>query len=118
MSDPNIPESNVSEDSTEEKKAILDSVTENLKRCFDPEIPVNIYELGLIYRIDVDDDLGVEVKMTLTSPNCPAAQELPEEVRVLTESAEGTTAANVEVVWEPQWAPEKMSEAARLELGF
>ena len=118
MSEPNIPTSNVEDQEQGEKREILEAVTANLKRCFDPEIPVNIYELGLIYHIEINDDKSVAVKMTLTSPNCPAAQELPEEVRLLSADAEGVTSAEVDVIWEPAWVPEKMSEAARLELGF
>jgi FeS assembly SUF system protein len=118
MSEPNIPAHNLADDDQGEKRSILAAVTENLKRCFDPEIPVDIYELGLIYRIDIHDDHRVEVKMTLTSPNCPAAQELPEEVRTLSAAAEGVTSAEVDVIWDPPWEPDKMSEAARLELGF
>ncbi len=118
MSDPNVPTTNIGDDAEGDFKEIVEAVTENLKRCYDPEIPVNIYELGLIYHIEVNEDKAVAVQMTLTSPNCPAAQELPEEVRMLSAEAAGVTSAEVEVVWEPTWTPEKMSEAARLELGF
>lgn len=89
-----------------------------LKTCFDPEIPVNIYELGLIYAIDVAPDSTVKVKMTLTSPACPVAGTLPGDVQAKVKSVAGVKDAQVEVVWDPIWAPERMSEAARLQLGF
>jgi FeS assembly SUF system protein len=91
------------------------AVLEKLKTVYDPEIPVNIFELGLIYAIDVDDDMVVHVRMTLTAPNCPVAQSMPEQVRQKAAEAEGATGATIEVVWSPPWNPEMMSEAARLE---
>ena len=93
-------------------------VIEALRTCFDPEIPVNIYDLGLIYEIKVDPSGAVNVKMTLTSPNCPAAQSLPAEVQAKTEAVPGVTEAKVDVIWDPPWEPSKMSEAAKLQLGF
>ena len=93
-------------------------IIEALSTVFDPEIPVNIYELGLIYDVVVDAGHNVRVTMTLTAPNCPAAQILPEEVKTKTASVEGVTDASVEVVWEPTWTPERMSDAAKLELGM
>ncbi len=93
-------------------------VIEVLKTCFDPEIPVNIYELGLIYEIAVDPTNAVAVKMTLTSPMCPVAGSLPPEVENKVKAVEGVTSAKVEVVWEPTWTPEKMTEGARLQLGM
>ncbi len=93
-------------------------VIEALRMCFDPEIPVNIYELGLIYDVEVDPSGFVEIKMTLTSPNCPAAAALPGEVREKAKAVPGVTDAKVEVVFDPPWDPSKMSEAARLELGL
>ena len=93
-------------------------VIEALRGCFDPEIPVNIYELGLIYDIKVDDSGAVQVQMTLTSPNCPVAQSLPAEVQDKIKNVPGVTDAKVEVVWEPPWEPSKMSEAAKLQLGM
>jgi FeS assembly SUF system protein len=93
-------------------------VVEAIKTCFDPEIPVNIYELGLIYGITVDPARGVEVRMTLTSPNCPAAGTLPGEVLEKVKSVPGVKDAKVDVVFDPPWDPSKMSEAARLELGL
>jgi FeS assembly SUF system protein len=93
-------------------------VIEALRMVFDPEIPVNIYELGLIYEIKVDPSAAVEVRMTLTSPNCPAAGILPGEVQERVKAVPGVTDAKVEVVFDPPWDPSKMSEAAKLELGL
>ena len=81
---------------------------------YDPEIPVNIYELGLIYAIDIEDDGAIKVEMTLTAPGCPSAQELPEQVRQAILSVPGVTRCDVEVVWDPPWDPSRMSEEARL----
>lgn len=89
-----------------------------LKTVFDPEIPVNIYELGLIYDVLVDADSRVGVRMTLTAPACPAAQSLPVEVRNKARSVPGVTDAKVEIVWDPPWTRERMSDMARLELGM
>ncbi len=97
---------------------LYDEVVAMLRTVFDPEIPVNIYELGMIYHIDVDADSNVHVKMTLTSPNCPVAGTLPGEVQQKVQSVGNVTNAEVELVWEPPWNPEMMSEAARLELGM
>ena len=85
---------------------------------YDPEISVNIYELGLIYDRDVTDTGVVDIKMTLTAPNCPAAGMMPAEVEAKVCAVEGVTSASVELVWEPPWDKSRMSEAARLELGF
>jgi FeS assembly SUF system protein len=93
-------------------------VIEALRACYDPEIPVNIYELGLIYEVKVEPSGSALVRMTLTSPNCPAAQELPAEVESRVLDVPGVTDAEVEVVWDPPWEPSKMSEAAKLQLGF
>jgi FeS assembly SUF system protein len=98
--------------------AIEESIVEALKTVYDPEIPVNIYELGLIYDLHVEPDGRVQVKMTLTSPGCPVAGTLPGEVKDKTETVPGVTAAEVEVVWDPVWNPSMMSEAARLQLGM
>jgi len=94
------------------------AVWEQLKTCYDPEIPVNIYELGLIYQVEVDDDGSVVVMMTLTSPHCPVAQSLPREVEMKVRAVPGVTSARVLVVWDPPWNPSMMSEAAKLELGM
>lgn len=104
--------------STIEKNIIEAQVIEVLRTCFDPEIPVNIYELGLIYDVGVAEDGSVAIKMTLTSPNCPAAQSLPREVEAKAKTVPGVKDAKVVVVWEPTWSPALMSEAAKLELGM
>ena len=93
-------------------------VIEALQTVFDPEIPVNIWEVGLIYGITVDPAGAVGVRMTLTSPNCPSAEELPVEVETKVKAVPGVTAVKVEVVFDPPWCPDMMSEAARLELGM
>lgn len=93
-------------------------VTEVLRTVYDPEIPVNIFEMGLIYDIHTTADGIVQIKMTLTSPACPVAGSLPIEVEQKVKAIEGVAAAQVEIVWEPPWTPEKMSEAAKLQLGF
>jgi FeS assembly SUF system protein len=93
-------------------------VIEALRTVYDPEIPVNIYELGLIYNVDVDKDGTVQIRMTLTSPACPVAGTLPPEVEQRVEEIPDVTDCVVEVVWDPPWNPEMMSDAAKLELGF
>src|SRR3989338_10429588 len=93
-------------------------VVEALQTVFDPEIPVNIWEVGLIYEIKVDPSGAVGVRMTLTSPNCPSAAELPVEVETKMKAIGGVTAATVEVVFEPPWQPSMMSEAAKLQLNM
>jgi FeS assembly SUF system protein len=99
-------------------EVLRDEVVEALKTVFDPEIPVNIYELGLIYNVEVNEARDVRIEMTLTSPNCPAAQSMPAEIEYKTRSLDGVGEVTVEVVWDPPWSPEHMSEAARLELGI
>ena len=89
-----------------------------LKTVYDPEIPVNVYDLGLIYKIDVSDSGEVNIDMTLTAPNCPAADFIMEDIQQKVESIEGVTAANVQLVFEPEWDKDMMSEEAKLELGF
>ena len=93
-------------------------IVEELKTVFDPEIPVNIYELGLIYRVSVDDAGAANIRMTLTTPMCPAAEELPPEVESKARGVEGVTGVTLDLVWDPPWTPEMMSEAAKLELGM
>ena len=93
-------------------------IIEMLHTCFDPEIPVDIYELGLIYGIDVQPSGEVNIRMTLTSPGCPVAGSLPGEVQEKVRSVPGVTEARVELVWDPPWCMEKMSEAAKLQLGM
>lgn len=97
---------------------IKEKAVEKLREVYDPEIPVNIYELGLIYNIDVRDDQSVLISMTLTSPACPVAGILPGEVEAKIRSIPGVRDAVVELVWDPQWTPNMMSDAAKLELGF
>ena len=103
---------------TVEQKLIENQATEALRLCYDPEIPVNIYELGLIYSIDVAEDRAVAVRMTLTSPMCPVAGSLPPEVEMKVRAVPGVTDAKVEVVWDPPWDPTMMTEAAKLQLNF
>ncbi len=89
-----------------------------LKTVYDPEIPVNLYDLGLIYKIDVSDKFEVNIDMTLTAPNCPAADFIVEDVRQKVESIDGVTATNINLVFEPMWDQNMMSDEAKLELGF
>jgi len=99
--------------------AQLESRTlEVLKTVFDPEIPVNIYELGLVYEVNADEFGNIHIKMTLTSPNCPVAESLPQEVNAKVHAIEGVEHVKVEIVWDPPWTPELMSDAAKLELGM
>jgi FeS assembly SUF system protein len=93
-------------------------ITDALRTIFDPEIPVNIYDLGLIYEVDMEADRNIKIKMTLTSPNCPAAEILPGEVQSKIETIPGVSGVEVEIVWDPPWSPDMMSDAAKLELGF
>ncbi len=104
--------------STVEQKLIEGQVVEMLRSCYDPEIPVNIYELGLIYDVRVSPQALVMVIMTLTSPACPVAQSLPKEIEEKIKRIPGVRGVAVEVVWTPAWNPSMMSEAAKLELGF
>jgi FeS assembly SUF system protein len=97
---------------------VENAVVETLKTIYDPEIPVNIYELGLIYDIEVQEGGAVHIKMTLTSPACPVAGSLPGEVEVKVEGVPGVASAEIELVWDPVWNPSMMSEAARLQLGM
>ena len=101
-----------------EEGSLEDRVVKAMESCFDPEIPVNIYEMGLIYDIDVDAEGLVGVRMTLTSPGCPAAQSLPAEVKAKAKSVPGVIDAWVDVVWDPTWEMSKMSDAAKLQLGL
>ena len=97
---------------------IREDVVEMLRTVYDPEIPVNGYELGLVYDVDVKADGFVVVRMTLTSPSCPVAESLPGEVEVRVNGVEGVRGCEVDLTWDPPWDPSKMSEAARLQLGF
>jgi FeS assembly SUF system protein len=100
------------------KRLIEDSVVNKLKTIYDPEIPVNIYDLGLIYEIRVGDNNKVFVRMTLTAPNCPVAESLPVDVKESIATINGVNGCDVEVVFDPPWDKEMMSEEAKLELGF
>lgn len=102
----------------EEKLSIEQRIVEVLKTVYDPEIPVDIYNLGLIYRIDMHDDGLLEVDMTLTAPNCPAADFIVEDVRIKLDGIEGVKDARVNLVFEPEWDKDMMSDEAKLELGF
>jgi FeS assembly SUF system protein len=97
---------------------IKNKVIEEIKKIYDPEIPVNIYERGLIYNIDIEKDGSVEIKMTLTSPFCPVAGSLPKEVAARASEVEGVSKANVELVFEPAWSMDLMSEEAKLKLNL
>ena len=101
-----------------EKFKIEEKIVAMLKTVYDPEIPVNVYDLGLIYKIDVPDNGEVALDMTLTAPNCPAADFIMEDIRQKVESVEGVTSATINLVFEPEWDKDMMSEEAKLELGF
>ncbi len=102
----------------EEKTKIEEKIVDVLKTVYDPEIPVNIWDLGMIYKIDVKDDGNVDLDMTFTAPSCPAADFILEDVRTKVDSVEGVKSANVNLVFEPAWDQSMMSEEARVELGF
>ncbi|MBD5308154.1 MAG: DUF59 domain-containing protein [Bacteroides sp.] len=102
----------------EERLRIETRAVELLHTVYDPEIPVDIYNLGLIYKIEVDDDAVLHVDMTLTAPACPAAEFLVEDVRIKLESIEGVKSVDVQIVFEPEWNQDMMSEEAKLDLGF
>jgi FeS assembly SUF system protein len=102
----------------EEKSIIEGRIVDVLKTVYDPEIPVDIYELGMIYKIDVNAEGNVDIDMTFTAPNCPAADFILEDVRTKVESVEGVRTANINLVFEPAWDQSMMSEEARMELGF
>lgn len=101
-----------------DKEELQARVVSALQEIYDPEIPVNIYELGLIYGVDVDDDWNVKVTMTLTTPHCPVAESMPGEVELKVNGVDGVASSEVSLVWEPAWDMTKMSDEARLELGL
>lgn len=100
------------------KLKIEEKIVDMLKTVYDPEIPVNVYDLGLIYKIDLQDDGTVVIDMTLTAPNCPAADFIMEDIRQKIESIDGITSAQINLVFEPEWDKDMMTEEAKLELGF
>ena len=102
----------------EERLKIEERIVEVLKTVYDPEIPVDVYNLGVIYRIDLHDDATLDVDMTLTAPNCPAADFIVEDVRLKLDGVPGVSEAKVNLVFEPEWDKDMMSEEAKLELGF
>jgi FeS assembly SUF system protein len=111
---------------TDEKKdstdlglnVLMEQIVQALQQCYDPEIPVNIYDLGLIYEINLGETGRVHINMTLTSPACPVAELLPEEIRTRLLTVKGINKVDIDLVWDPPWNPEFMSEAAKLELGL
>ena len=111
-------DSNTNDMTPEEKLKIEERVVEILKTVYDPEIPVDIYNLGLIYRIELHDDGTLDVDMTLTAPNCPAADFIVEDVRIKLDGITGVKDAHVNLVFEPEWDKDMMSDEAKLELGF
>jgi FeS assembly SUF system protein len=112
---PTAPEASAPSSASEN---VRDAVVQMLTTIYDPEIPVNIYEMGLIYDLDLNADGDVTIRMTLTSPTCPVAETLPPEVEAKVGSVEGVRTVKVDLTWDPPWTPERMSEAAKLELGF
>ena len=95
-----------------------EDIVKMLRTLYDPEIPVNVFDLGLIYKVDIDDEKNVRIDMTLTAPNCPAADFILEDVRMKVESVDGVNNVEVNLVFEPEWDKDMMSEEAKLELGF
>ena len=111
-------ESDVNQENIEAWKPEDNAIIDAVSTIYDPEIPVNVYDLGLIYAIDLHDDGKVQVEMTLTAPNCPSAQELPVMVQQAIEKVKGVTEVKVEIVWDPPWDPSRMSDEARLTLNM
>lgn len=105
-------------DKNTEKEILKDRIIQRLKTIHDPEIPLNIYELGLIYEIDIDENCDVLIVMTLTAPNCPVAESLPLEVEEAVKQTEGVNNVQVQITFEPAWSMDKLSDEAKLELGF
>ncbi|MEW5974307.1 MAG: DUF59 domain-containing protein [Acidobacteriota bacterium] len=113
MDEPRVPQAN---EASQER--LHEKIVGQLKTCYDPEIPVNIYELGLVYGVELDSERNAKIRMTLTSPACPAVGTLPAEVQYKVETIDGVNSAKVELVWDPPWSPSRMSEAAKLQLGM
>jgi FeS assembly SUF system protein len=101
-----------------DREAVREKVIDGLRTVFDPEIPVNVYELGLIYGVTVAEGGATHIRMTLTTPMCPVAEELPGEIEFKTRAVAGVTSVQLDLVWDPPWSPDMMSEAAKLELGM
>jgi len=111
------PKAAVAEEST--PKTIEERMIDKIRLVYDPEIPVNVYELGLIYEVRGDEENGKgHIEMTLTSPQCPAAEQIPVDIKLRVEELDEIEEVQVDIVWDPPWGPEKMSEYAKLELGF
>lgn len=102
----------------EQKLALEEKVIEALRTVYDPEIPVDIYSLGLIYKVDIDDNADLHIDMTMTAPNCPAADFLVEDARIKLEAIEGIRDVDIQIVFEPEWNKDMMTEEAKLDLGF
>ncbi|MBL8033358.1 MAG: DUF59 domain-containing protein [Leptospiraceae bacterium] len=100
------------------KDELRERIIAQLRTCFDPEIPVNVYDLGLIYGIDIADDMSVRIDMTLTSPNCPSIESLPSEIQQKAESVEGVKEVKIELIWDPPFHTGMMSDEAKLQLGL
>jgi FeS assembly SUF system protein len=105
-------------DIKEKKNQLADAILQVIKTIYDPEIPVNIYDLGLIYEIKIDDDFNAHILMTLTAPNCPVAESLPAEVKERVKGVAGIKDADVEITFDPPWTQDYLSEEAKLELGL
>ncbi len=105
-------------DIKEKKSQLADAILQVLKTIFDPEIPVNVYDLGLIYEINIDDDFNAHILMTLTTPNCPVAESLPAEVKERANGVQGIKDVKVEITFDPPWTQDYLSEEAKLELGL
>jgi len=118
LSEPHTPVADAAEAQDEGKASLRQAVIAMLKTCYDPEIPVDIYELGLIYEVTIREENAAYVKMTLTTPMCPVAEILPVEVEEKVRSVDGVGDVELDLVWDPPWDVDMMSEAARLELNF
>ncbi len=118
MNDTPAPDMPAPDASNDPHASLRDDIVEALRTIYDPEIPVNIYDMGLIYEVAIDDNAEAVVTMTLTSPNCPVAESLPAEVEQKVKAVPGLSDGKVNLVWEPPWSMDRMTEAAKLELGM